>query len=293
MSYDASTEKIVFAGFEDIPEITFEKVLTFTYLGIPLSVSPYCLFRKFTDKVKEKAKNYMYSELSLVRNGPDRSELAKTLWLNCAIPSILYGCEIIPIDSNTIQEIEKCQATIGKFILQIPKNSANVCANLDAGLKPIKSIIDEKVLLYNKKIMEKPVDSWSKQAYMELLNMGDKSPYMKNLNKIKESYMSFGKSRKEIKLKIDQTAVRHVLEQKRKVCTSMFSTTTPFISKRYSWFKTKSWVDDSETCKIFNEFRCCNAGLGNSGPTKDGRFSKLCFLCKNEGRIAINNEVSV
>ena len=164
MSYDASTEKIVFAGFEDIPEITFEKVLTFTYLEIPLSVSPYCLFRKFTDKVKEKAKNYMYSVLSLVRSGPDRSELAKTLWLNCAIPSILYGWEIIPIDSNTIQEIEKCQATIGKFILQIPKNSANVCANLDAGLKPIKSTIDEKVLLYNKKIMEKPIDSWPKQA---------------------------------------------------------------------------------------------------------------------------------
>ena len=115
MSYNASTENVVFEEFENNAQLTLEQVLTFKYLGISLSVSPYCMFRKYTEKVKEKAKSYLYSVLSLVRSGPDRSELVRTLWVNFALPSILYGCEIIPIDKKTIQEIEKCQASIGDW----------------------------------------------------------------------------------------------------------------------------------------------------------------------------------
>ena len=138
VSFDASTGKEIFIGSAGTAPVELEKVLSFKYLGIPLNVSPYCLFRDFNDLVKRKAKNYLHSVLSISRNGPDRSELARTLWLNCALPSILYGSEIIPITQDTINKIEKCQSQIGKFMLQIPRSSANICSNIDAGLKPIK-----------------------------------------------------------------------------------------------------------------------------------------------------------
>ena len=108
-----------------MPAISLEKVCSFKYLGIPLNVSPYCLFKDYNDQMKIRAKKYLHAVLALSRNGPDRSELARVLWLNCALPSILYGCEAIPVAKNTIEEIERCQSQVGKFVLQIPKNSAN------------------------------------------------------------------------------------------------------------------------------------------------------------------------
>ena len=126
MSYDATLGKETFEGFDDAQVIELEKVLSFKYLGIPLNVSSHCLFRDFNNTVKQKAKTYMHSVLSLSREGPDRCELARTLWLNCALPSILYGCEIIPITQDTIKEVEKCQSKIGKFMLQVPRSTANV-----------------------------------------------------------------------------------------------------------------------------------------------------------------------
>ena len=119
MEYNASTGKMKFSGVGTAPNLELEKVLVFKYLGIPLSVSPYGLFKAFNNHARSKAQNYLHSVLTLVRTGPDRSELAHTLWSLCALPSILYGCEIIPMTQSTINEIERCQSLVGKFILQI------------------------------------------------------------------------------------------------------------------------------------------------------------------------------
>ena len=163
ISHDGTTGNEEFDNQDDIPLISLEKVCSFQYLGIPLNVAPYCLFRDYNERIKKKANNYLHAVLALARNGPDRSDMARTLWLNCAIPAILYGCEIIPISKQTIEEVEKCQARVGKFILQIPKNSANLSANIDAGLKPIKHIIDEKVLLYAHRVMHMGQELWPKK----------------------------------------------------------------------------------------------------------------------------------
>ena len=133
MLYDASVGTETFEGFDDDKTIEFEKVLSFKYLGIKLNVSSHRLFRDFNNNMKQKAKNYLHNVLNLSREGPDRSELARTLWINCALPSILYGCEIIPVTQDTIDEIDRCQSQVGKYILQVPRSSANVCANIDAG----------------------------------------------------------------------------------------------------------------------------------------------------------------
>ena len=291
MNFNAETGKTTFQGNSNIPPISLETVLSFKYLGVPLSSSPYGLFRSFNDQVKKRAQNYLSSVLSLVRSGPDRSDLAYTLWTRCALPSILYGSEIIPLAQGTISEIEKIQTLVGKFILQIPRNSANVASNIDAGLKPVWAVVAEKVLTYANSTMKKPSSFWPKLSMNENLSCGTKNPYTRYLLKWKQATNSFGLPPKQMKASVDRAAIVSVLDDQRATCISTFAMNCPGPSRSNRWFRAKAWVNDSGFSKIISEFRACNSGLGNRGPTKDGQFFKLCPLCSRVGQTALNNEV--
>ena len=290
MTHDAATGKVNFQSANLCP-ITLEQVLSFKYLGIPLCSSPYGLFNSFNEQIRKKAVNYLYSVLSLVKTGPDRSDLAYTLWTRCALPAILYGAEIIPLTQTTINEVERCQCLVGKFILQLPRNSSNVCANIDAGLKPVWAIIAEKVIKYAYNIMLKPSSYWPKLAMNENISIGALSPYTRYLQKWKGLTNSFGINPSQIKKSVNLAAISSILKEQRSFCVSSFAMNAPDFHQTTLWFKPKKWVNDSCFTKIFAEFRSCNANLGNRGPTKDGRFFKLCPLCSKVNVTAINNEV--
>ena len=291
MSHDSSTGNTNFQGSQ-LSVLTLEQVLSFKYLGIPLNSSPYCLFKNFNEQVKKKAHSYLSSVLSLVRTGPDRSELAYILWTRCALPSILYGCEIIPLDQGTIAEVAKCQSAVGKFILQIPRSSSNSCSSIDAGLKPVWAVIAEKFLHFSQSTMSKPSESWTKMAMNENLSLGVQSPYTRCLLKWREATNCFGlQPKKKISICVHRAAVASVLDEQRATCVSTFAMNGPQPPSSQRWFKPKKWVNDSGCSKIIAQFRACNSGLGNRGPTTDGKFYKLCPLCSKAGETAINNEV--
>ena len=291
MTHNAATGKISFQG-PLLDPLTLDQILSFKYLGIYLSTSHYNLFKSFNNHVKTKAKNYLHHVLALVKSGPDRSELAHTLWTQCALPSILYGTEIIPLTQGTIDEIARCQNLVGKFILQLPKNSTNIVASIDGGLQPVWSLVAEKVLFYSSKVMKYPASYWPKLAMEENLALGTRSPYTKYLIKWKKATNTFGVTNKAMKDNILKAAIDDVVKERMTNSTSSFPMNFPNITQRSVFFKPKWWVNDSGFCKIFAEFRSCNASLGNRGPTKDGRFFKLCPLCSKQGITAINNEVS-
>ena len=70
-------------------------------------------------------------------------------------------------------------------MLQIPRSSANVSCNLDAGFKPVWAVVAEKALLFAQAIMTRPVTYWPKMAMQENILLGNKNPYTKYLMKIK------------------------------------------------------------------------------------------------------------
>lgn len=293
MSNEAVTGKTTFQGSSKLSPLSLDQVLSFKYLGVPVSCSPYSLFKSYNEQVKKKAQNYLSSVLSLVRTGPDRSTMAFTLWTRCALPSILYGCEVLPLNQGTISEVERCQAQVGKFILQLPRNSASVSSSIDAGLKPIWAVIAEKVLLYAHSTMSKTPSYWPKIAMDENIGNGTKSPYTRYLMKWRHATDSFGLHPKLIKASVTRAAIVSVLDEQRKTCVSTFAMNGPGSSLHNRWFTPKTWVNDSCFSKIISEFRACNSGLGNRGPTKDGQFFKLCPLCTKAGLTAINNEVHI
>lgn len=290
MSHDAATGHISF-NIDNDDTLSLDQVLAFKYLGITVSSKPYGLFKAHNENVKAKAKQYLYRVLSLVKTGPDRSDLAFTLWRNVALPAILYGCEVVPLNQDTIQEIERCQARVGKFMLQIPSSSANVCTYIDCGFRPIWAIIAERVLTYANKTMCKPSSNWAKLAFEYHLGTKPASSYLKYLIKWKDATQTFGVHPKQVEKNVKYFAIQDIINSKNQTSTTAFPLSCPGISKNNRWFRPKPWVKDSGFTKIFAEFRTCNAGLGNRGPTKDGRFYKLCPLCSTDETIKINNEV--
>ena len=291
INYNASTDKITFHGASTSP-ITLDQVLSYKYLGVPISCAPYNMFKDFNDQVKKRAKCYLASILSLVKSGPDRAELAYVLWTCCGLPSILYGTEVMPLTQSTISEVEKCQSQVGKFILQLPRSSASVSANIDAGLKPVWAVIADRVLVYASTTMRKPASYWPRIALNDNLGRGYASPYTRYLLKWKEetdhpSLLSI----KPIKKAVTRAAIARVLLDQKHHNKSTFAMNTPEYCTKARWFKPKGWVTDSCRTRVISVFRACNASLGNRMPTKDGRFFALCPLCSSKGIDALNNEV--
>ena len=293
LTYNAVTGKTSFEG-DNLAPLQLEQVISFKYLGIPLNCSPYNLFKSFNEQVKQKARNYLTSVLSLVKSGPNRSDLAYSLWTLCGLPSILYGTEIIPLTQGTIAEVERCNSLVGKFILQIPRSSATVACYIDAGLRPISSIISEKVLLYSKTIMNKPTSYWPKLAMNENLAAGTRSPYTRYLLKWKTSTNCFSLDSKQIKAAVRRSSIIDIIDQQRATSTTAFAMLSPATGpyrSRNPWFRPKAWISDSGFSRILSSFRVCNSGLGNRGPARNGMFYKLCQLCAETGLVALNNEV--
>ena len=289
MTYNASTEEVSFSG-EGLETLTLGEVMVFKYLGIHVSSASYALFKAFNENVIKKAHSYLNSMLSLVRSGPDRSQLAYLLWTSCALPSILYGTEIMPLRQETIHELEKYNSMVGKFMLQLPRSSANVTTYIDAGLRPIWSLVAEKAMLFNSKVMKKPHSNWARVAMDESINEGISNPYIKYLLQWRMRTNCHSCDPKVIKRAVRVSSRKFILQEKKRTSTTSFALNTVDDSKP-TWFKPKPWVNDSGCSKILSLFRACNSGLGNRGPAKNGEFYKLCPLCQKVGIIALNNEV--
>ena len=277
---------------DDSDTITLDHVISFKYLGVPLNSMPRRFFSDYNEQVKRRAQAYLGRVMSLSKSGPDRAELAHALWTQVAIPSILYGCEVCPLTETTIEEVEKCQNTVGKFMLQLPRSSANVAVNLDAGLKPIWAVVAQRVLSYAQKTMMKPYDSWVKIAMTENIRNGSTNWYTRYLSKWKNKTGTFDCGLSQIEKNVKHAAILDVLHrQRREAKTSTFAMNSPSLGRRDSWFKPKNWLNDSGMSKIYAEFRSSNAGLGNRGPARNGQHYKLCPLCAKHGLKALNNEV--
>ena len=289
MTHDSFSGKTSFNDSANYQPITLDNVVAFKYLGIHVSSSPYSLFKDYNTNVKTKAQRYLTSVLSISKTGPDRSEMAYMTWSRIALPSILYGSEVMPLTQDTINIIEKYQSQIAKFMLQIPRSSASVSTHLDAGFPPVWSIIAQKVMLYASSTMRKPDTNWAKIALKEQVSQGYKCPYSRYLLKWKAATNCFGVTPKQIQTSVTNAATTWVLSEQKQTCVTTFAMNGPDQYK--NWFKPKGWVNDSSTSRLIARFRACNTQLGNRGPARNGQYYKLCPLCSKAGIAALNNEV--
>ena len=126
------------------------------------------------------ARAYAHTIMGCTRTGLDRSTTAQRLWEGCAVPAFLYAVEAMVVSKATVVELEKIQASVARFILQLPRSASKVVGYRDAGLLPIEHRIVARTLvvlqaLSNKKkdpiikgvlssVLEDVTDPWTAQV---------------------------------------------------------------------------------------------------------------------------------
>ena len=96
---------------------TLDKVLTYKYLGVELKLNPRKSAKVMMEKARSSALSYKKACISLDYDGPDYVDMTLCLWLNVAMPSILFGCEVVPFSQAIIDDIDRFQSALGKFTL--------------------------------------------------------------------------------------------------------------------------------------------------------------------------------
>ena len=168
-----------------------DKVIQFKYLGVETCLSHFKTGKAMMKRATSLANSYRGSCIRIADDGPDIVDLAVSLWLNVAMPSILFGCETIPFTKQSIDEISRNQSRVGKFSLGLPSCSPNISTSVILGLKSFKEVLYSAQLKFYVRLSNQSNARWSKDALLDNLCGGWPSPYIKMLSQIKEEVGMF------------------------------------------------------------------------------------------------------
>ena len=109
----------------------------YKYLGVNQKLTLQKTINKKSSDMEMKALAYANAILKVTKTVPDKCDVLVRMWENVAIPSILYGSESLPIPLATIEKLQSVQINVGKWILGVPRSTANTFALLELGFKPM------------------------------------------------------------------------------------------------------------------------------------------------------------
>ena len=262
-------------GMQILSELPLKQVLFYKYLGVFIEISRCMYMSKYSATRLEKARLLSISTINLARNSPCPALFAWRVWTLTAIPAILYGCEAVLIRQTELSEIEKTQATVAKFILQVPSSTANVVAQVLADMEPIETVYWKRVLQYYGHLHICNEDSWEKAAFNEALELDDSSNYINRIKFMLNLLEVEGTKDLDAKLaKYSAEKTNRELEA-HKSCFAL-----PRVTAKEPTRKTIMFGYDSYA-KVYHEFLTMNAGIGNRKALDGWPQLKSCPLCKD------------
>ena len=261
-------------GIEVLKNLPLEIVAFYKYLGVQLAIERARYFSVYSASRALKAKAYCLSTISLARNSPCPALFAWRIWRLVALPAILYGCEAVLIREKELEMIEKEQATVAKFILQVGPSTQNVVAQVLADLEPVEVVYWRRVLKFYTTLHRQKENSWLYKAFKESEDIGT-------------NYIG------RVTEKLQELQIRTSEDIEEQLNWYSASTTNKAIRSSATTNKLLNCVSTDEptrrsrlfgfgvSAKTYHEFMCMNAGLGNRTPL-DGRVRTThCPLCPN------------
>jgi hypothetical protein len=163
-----------------------DKVQQFKYLGMECLLSPSKGAVAMQRRALSLANRYKFACLRIGRDGPDQVEVSLCTWLNIAVPSILFGCESVPFADTNIEELDRCQAFVGKDVLGLPVCAPNVAVQALLGLRTVREALFRAQLKFLVRLRSQGDSRWSKDAFLAHLHGCWVSPYLKMVYDIKK-----------------------------------------------------------------------------------------------------------
>ena len=184
---------------------TFDKVLAFKYLGVELKLNPRKSAKVMMEKARSCALSYKNACLSLDYDGPDVVDLTLSLWLNVAMPSILFGCEVVPFSQAAIDDIDRLQSALGKSTLGLPPCAPNISPSVVLGFPTFKEQLYAAQLRYLVTLFDQDENRWSKDALLDHLRGNWTSPYVKYMGEIQAelNLVKWPSTRKEVQTLVE------------------------------------------------------------------------------------------
>ena len=163
-----------------------EQVQEFKYLGVEVRMSPSQGALAMRRRAVATANKYRAACLRLAGDGPDKVDLAVTLWVNVAMAAVAYGAESVLYTDTCLGDIARHQSNVGKFTLGLPACAPNVSTAAILGVKHVKEVIYGAQLRYLVRLQNQSVSRWSKDAFLDHIRGGWASPYIAYINKVKK-----------------------------------------------------------------------------------------------------------
>ncbi len=94
------------------------------------------------------------------------------MWQQYVLPAVLYGTEIMDLNSTYVKDLETVQCGLMKNVLRVIPGTANACCYAVTGLMDIKNEIFKKKLAYFQHVHHMHEERWCVAAYKEQRSWG-------------------------------------------------------------------------------------------------------------------------
>ena len=208
------------------------------------------------------------------------------LWNGMAIPSMLYGTEVLHVDEATLNFIDLQQRKLGKVLLGVPMSSANEGVETELGLRPISERIAERKLKFVAKLESAdPGSKLTREVFSCVKNLGV-SQLLKDCEILRKRF-PVGADIKGDMRRLGRERLHQGIVAKR----SLLGVSTPSLT--HLW-KPLNYLIHDEHFSTIAKFRLQNTGRGNRDAsramlavTDELGMVKVCQLCHN----GMNDEV--
>ena len=263
--------------------LSLRQVMEYKYLGTQVQST---MYRTGSAKQKlclDKAYKYKASCIYLSRDGPDVVDMIMATWCNIAIPSILSGCEAIPFSDTTIDEIDRVQSQVAKYALGLPVGAANVCSQVDLGMKSFRHVLFEHQLKFYIRTMGLSDGRWVKQALLDHLSCSWESPYVNYMFKLRTELGLY-----EVPLSVNCLVITLSDYFLKKLNLRLSRLSLPWLQP-VKKLRRLAYTREGLSSETIAKFRYDCAGIGNRFPRVNRIFRQTsCPLCP----VMVSNTVS-
>ena len=238
--------------------LELKQVEEYKYLGIMQKLTVKATQDSKGAAMIKKALTYKNNILRLRCMLPDKVAVYRAIWENIAIPSILYGAEVIPVDTETIKKLDEYQRQIAKSLLGVPKSTLNEVMEVEMGFKPFTQRLLEIKLKFFLSLRDKTNECLTSQTCLELLLEIPQSAYLDNLTELLKPL--------DVDVKMVDGSVFQSIENFYKAyLLSKIANNASFklMPIPTVWWKKSAHVEEGKWSKTLTRFRVMNVGLGN------------------------------